>query len=316
MSSVKKRDFQFSGHETFTLRQNWIYKVVTFCNEALKNNKQVHFNDSHTVVSLGVGKNMVSSMKWWGYQTGFLENIGNKTVPTELANLIFGSPFSDKEPLDPFGETLTTAWIAHWNLCSQANRLTALWYLFNIYNDQTVTREILQKRVEAFAEENNIRVAGTSIRRDVEVIFRAYCFGGKNRKENFEDKVDSFFGSLGLIALRDDSTANFEICRTKRPTLPTPLFVWAVLDHWLRLNEVSPSKTLDWYEISFAANSPGRVFKLSESDLNERLEQFEQLTAGKVIWTDQLGIKNLICSTASVDFDKLKKDMLIRAFKG
>lgn len=317
MTTNKRKDFQFSGHETFSLRQNWIYKVVAFCNEAISQGKVPPFNDPQAMVDLGVGKNMVSSMKWWGLQTNFLEYREGRVYPSELANMIFGSSSSSKDvgitPLDPYGESYATAWLAHWNLSCQANKFTALWYLFNVYNDQEVNREVLQKRLIAFSDENNISVTSNTIKRDVEVIFRSYCLSSNSKKENYEDKVDSFFGCLGLIASREN--ANFEISRGRRSTLPTSLFVWAVLDHWERLNKVSPSKTLDWFQISFAQDSPGRVFKLTEQDLNNRLEEFEELTSGELVWSDQLGIKNLISKRSVLDFEDLKKSMLVKAFR-
>lgn len=112
-----------------------------------------------------------------------------------------------------------------------------------------------------------------------------------------------------------DSTV-FEIIRTHRGTLPTAFFAWATLDHWERLNELSPSKSLDWFQISFAANSPGRVFKLSERDLSERLEDVESISSGKLMWTDQLGIKNLVCKDPNFDLKSIKRELLIRAYRG
>ena len=90
MATSKRKNFQFSGHETFNLRQNWLYKAVSFCRESLKRGESPNFNGSDAMVSLGVGKNMVSSLKWWGPQTGFLENCGNRILPSELSKVIFG----------------------------------------------------------------------------------------------------------------------------------------------------------------------------------------------------------------------------------
>lgn len=199
--TTKRKDFQFSGHETFFLRQNWMYKVVAFCNEAISQGKVSPFNDPQAMIDLGVGKNMVSSMKWWGLQTNFLEYRGSRVYPSELANMIFGSPSSSKDlnttPLDPYGESYATAWLAHWNLSCQANKFTALWYLFNVYNDQEVNREILQKRLIAFSDENNISVTPNTIKRDVEVIFRSYCQTSNSKKKITKIKLTPFLVASG-----------------------------------------------------------------------------------------------------------------------
>lgn len=56
MATSKRKNFQFSGHETFNLRQNWLYKAVSFCRESLKRGESPNFNGSDAMVSLGVGK--------------------------------------------------------------------------------------------------------------------------------------------------------------------------------------------------------------------------------------------------------------------
>lgn len=324
MAPQRNKKFQFSGHETFTLRQNWPYKMVAYCNDALSQGKFADFNDAYAVVPLGVGKNMVSSMKWWGLQCGFLENTEEGIVPTLFSNLVFGCNQSgpsqdlftllDGEPLDLYGESKVTAWVAHWNLCSAPNKFTCAWYLFNVYNDQFVTRDVLQKKVMEFAKSNGVSVTANTVKRDVEVLFRSYC-PVVSKKDSSEDTVDNLFADLNLITLK--GTSGFDISRSFKTSLPTPLFVWAVIDHWETLNKISASQTLDWFDIAFAPSSPGRVFKLNESDLSSRLEEFEKLTDGKIIWTDQLGIRNLICRTKdSNELRELKERMLVKAFRG
>lgn len=315
MATQKKKKFQFSGHETFTFRQNWPFKIVDFCNSAISRGEAPDFNDPDAVVTLGVGKNMVSSMKWWGMQCGFLDNTEKSIAPSSLSQLIFGgNDVNIPEPLDPYGESKAVAWIAHWNLLKEPNRFTAAWFLFNVYNDQLVTRDKLQKKISEFAKTNGVKISENTIKRDIEIVFRSYCPTGTNKKELSEDTADCLFSDLNLITTMEDPI--FEISRSVRTTLPTSLFAWAVLDHWEMLNQISDSNTLDWFDIAFAANSPGRVFKLNESDLNERLEDFETLTDGKIAWADQLGIKNLVRRTKDKkELMKLKEKMLIKAFR-
>lgn len=51
--------YTFSGHDSFQCRQLWLKKGYDFILEG-KN-----FNDEDAVVQLGVGKNMVSSIRFW-----------------------------------------------------------------------------------------------------------------------------------------------------------------------------------------------------------------------------------------------------------
>ena len=49
----------FSGHESFACKSHWLKRGYDFVNAG--NN----FNDDEAVVHLGVGKNMVASIRFW-----------------------------------------------------------------------------------------------------------------------------------------------------------------------------------------------------------------------------------------------------------
>jgi hypothetical protein len=51
--------YVFSGHDSFQCRKLWLKKGYDFLQQG-KN-----FNDEDAVVQLGVGKNMVSSIRFW-----------------------------------------------------------------------------------------------------------------------------------------------------------------------------------------------------------------------------------------------------------
>lgn len=59
---------KFSGHETFTLGYDWMTKVVRF----VEKNPQL-FSSDGAIVTLGVGKNIVRSIKHWTLSTHILE---------------------------------------------------------------------------------------------------------------------------------------------------------------------------------------------------------------------------------------------------
>ena len=59
---------RFAGHETFTLRYGWLKKAV----EATSKDRLI-FQSDDALVTLGVGENMVRSIRHWGVATGILE---------------------------------------------------------------------------------------------------------------------------------------------------------------------------------------------------------------------------------------------------
>ena len=58
----------FSGHQTFPFRYTWLKKGV----DAVMDNPNV-FTDDDAPVILGVGKNMVSSIRHWCSVSGLIE---------------------------------------------------------------------------------------------------------------------------------------------------------------------------------------------------------------------------------------------------
>ena len=67
------------------------------------------FNDEDAVVTLGVGKNMVNSIRYWLRAFGLIDK-DNKISP--LADFIFDT----QTGRDPFVEDTQTLWLLHWNL--------------------------------------------------------------------------------------------------------------------------------------------------------------------------------------------------------
>jgi len=55
----EKTKYTFSGHESFQCKSLWLKKGYDFMSQ----NKD--FNAADAVVDLGVGKNMVSSIRFW-----------------------------------------------------------------------------------------------------------------------------------------------------------------------------------------------------------------------------------------------------------
>src|SRR6185437_16640708 len=71
----------FSGHETFTLRHGWLKKAL----DAVSQDRNI-FTKENAMVELGVGKNMVRSIRHWALATDVLAESpgtrGNQLEPT------------------------------------------------------------------------------------------------------------------------------------------------------------------------------------------------------------------------------------------
>src|SRR4051794_12085664 len=105
----------FSGHETFVFRYSWLKKAV----DTVSENPSI-FNQEDVIVSLGLGRNMVKSLRHWGLATRVLEEETKARTGqlrcTELGRVLFCSIG------DPYLEDPNTLWILHWNLLANIER--------------------------------------------------------------------------------------------------------------------------------------------------------------------------------------------------
>ena len=89
--------YTFSGHESFQCRHLWLKKGYDF----VKANRS--FNDEDAVLILGVGKNMVGSIRFWMKAFGMTDN--NDQL-TELAHKLLAD-----NGWDPYLEDEGTLWL-------------------------------------------------------------------------------------------------------------------------------------------------------------------------------------------------------------
>ena len=77
--------FSFSGHQTFPFRYAWLPKGVTAVREDPR-----AFRRRDAIVRLGVGKNMVASIRFWCEALGLVTMNRGRASLTPLSSFLFG----------------------------------------------------------------------------------------------------------------------------------------------------------------------------------------------------------------------------------
>ena len=83
----------------------------------------------------------------------------------------------------------------------------------------------------------------------------------------------------------------FTLYRKNQESLPDDIFFYAVSQHQ-KMQE--KQKTISFAELSYGPLSPGRVFRLDEYSLNEKLEKVASKTNEKWVLTETAGIKQIM----------------------
>ena len=299
-------NFQISGHETFVLRKLWLPKVFRYVKTAIDSGITPSFSGEAPIVELGLGKNMLSSAKFWSIATGMLTK--KDLHPTQLANFLFG-----ENGADPHCSSLTTQWLIHWNLTSAPSSLTIFWFLFNQVNKPLFSRESLFESFQTFVQKYYPKKVSTNtLHRDVEIALRAYLPVVSSTSSSLsEDSIDNFFAGLELMRLF--SRDSISIRREDRKTLNNWLFAYCLMKFWE--SHSVPLSSLNFVQISHEIGSPGKIFKLSEEDIVRRLELLEEMTKGSLIWTEQAGLKVLLrTKEALTNPDEFSQVLLAKSF--
>ena len=272
----------FSGHETFPLRQMWLKKVHAEVVEGRI--PKSTFTDESAISNFGVGKNMVASIRHWALACGVMREAGDGFQVGGLASEIL-----QDGGLDPYAESPSTAWLAHWQLAGRCHRSTTWYWLFNHVTAPTFTRQELEEPLARYARELDPkhRLSVSTISRDLETCLRSYApraAGGSP-----EDFAEPLLGELGL--LQEVHKGQYSFRRGPKASLYDGVFAYALVDFWDRF--ASGQSSLAFETVAYADGSPGRVFKLDEESIAQRLITLSDFTGRRLEWTDSAGLRQV-----------------------
>lgn len=193
MASTKV-DFKLQGHEKFSLRDGWLNKGIRAVHEA--NEKYNVFTKDDATDILGIGNNMVKSLRYWMKAFGLIGTtpIEEKKL-TPLGEEIFNN--------DIYLEKDFTLWLLQSQIAKN-KKIATSWYLFfNKCDAVELSRyeifRILKRELLEYS--GGTKFSDNSLKNDIDVILNMYS---RNMKvEDPEDKNVSPFVRLGIVKHTD-----------------------------------------------------------------------------------------------------------------
>lgn len=282
--NVTARKLTFSGHDTFHCRQLWLKKGYDF----VKNGRR--FSEEDAVITLGVGKNMVSAIHFWMKAFGLLDREGGVT---DFAIYIFDT----ERGKDPYLEDNATLWLLHYQLVTQ-NMASTYHYVFNELRKERI--EFTKENFLSFIERKAIEVGYTlynknTVSTDFEVFLKIY----NRTEEQTKDKEDTFSGLLTDLNLIQEERRKFDdkttvtyyaIPNDSRKEIPEEVILYAILD------KGDFQKSINFNSIYQDKNQAGLVFAISKSDLLIQLQAIASnpnFRKNGITLNDHAGIKEL-----------------------
>jgi len=238
-------DYNFSGHETFHCRPFWLKKGYDFLDQKRR------FTDEDAVAYLGVGKNMVTAIRFW--MRAF--EMANDSGLTELGKRLL----SDKG-WDPYLEDIGSLWLLHYHMVKGQHASIAN-LIFNELRDRVP--EFTAKQYADFVTSEKGKANRKTMEKDFGVFVRNYR--DKDREDEEVDDLGGLLADLELVNMKKvESERVFYIPRKRRASLPARILLYAILDTIPEGRSLSLNVIMDAVGKTFALDKDGMTELLTE----------------------------------------------------
>ena len=269
MMSIERLKYTFSGHETFSCKGLWLKKGYDFLKEGHT------FSDDDAVVALGVGKNMVASIRYWLRAFGIIED----NQPTHFGDYLF----DDQHGKDKYMEDIATLWLLHFHLVfSQEATLYNLFFCdFQKGHTQFEREKVVSFVKLKMIEANKQHLFNeNTVDKDVGVLIQNYALP---RKAQSNDDFSSLLLDLDLICQESEGKGYFFNIEGKR-NVTSEIFLYGLLV----LKEQEGDNSIDYNTIQ---DRIGLVFCMQDYETIELLRTLAKDYPDYLSFTEEAGIR-------------------------
>lgn len=283
---------RFSGHESFACRYGWIPKFY----DLLVHHPELIRQDEEVMVAMGIGRNMVKSVRFWAQAFGLMDDSPRAPVSaTPFAHWLLDRDRGD----DPYLEDLGSLWLLHWRLAATAN-LAAWEVAFFEIPEREILRRFLVQRVERRATELDKKLSASTVRQHVDIFLSCYVAPLQAAGQTVEENLGCPLQELGLVRLSPagDRDELIEFVRGPWRHLSTATFLRILLDYWqLRAPH---DRTIAMRALLTDFGSPGLTLRLDETSMWKLLLAAEQQAPNVVKLTDSAEQRAVVLMTADI----------------
>ena len=267
---MKNIKVSFSGHEKFDCKIDWITKGLL----AFQKNQQI-FVQTHieeTIEILGLGINMIKSLNYWMHVLGLID----KNKLTSFAQTILEQ--------DPYLENNDTLWLLHWNIVKSLDKATLYNLFFNVIYPYKFTRDDIFDRIVLWLNINGVKLSPTTIKSDIDVFIRMY------KSNDSEELTLNLFSELKLIT--EQSHGVYALNINVATDISDQAFLYILMDYIDYLSD-SSTESISMDDLQRGKLSLQKSLCISESSFYNKIYRLDQLTNGKLSYSDASGIRQI-----------------------
>jgi len=258
----------FFGHDTFHCRLFWLKKGVDYLNSG----KSFRMDSG---VDLGVGKNMVNSMRFWLRSFDVCNDSMQLKQPFKELFLDGG--------WDPYLENLGTLYLLHYKLCIK--RHSSIYY--TIFNDfRKVKPEFTHENLMDYIKDLDSGQNEKILAKDFSVFKRMY---GQFSNDDIDDGYSGLLTELGLlkeIGKNSNGKTLYRIENNHQKSIPEEILLYCILTH---PNYASTISFISFYTDGLGL---GNIFCLNRDVLEEKLQGISQKFPS-ITYNSEAGVKEL-----------------------
>ena len=242
-------------------------------------------DEDAAMVTLGVGKNMVRSIRFWA-QVAEMSVSAKKGGGHSLTP--FGREILGENGRDPFLEDIRTLWLIHWKLSTNVESPLLAWdYLLNRWQEPELVPKTAITALHKEATMGDAGLSRVTVEQHFDTFLHTYFPTRGRKREIHEDNLDCPLVELDFIVKvgdRELETSSgrrepiYSFRREEKPEITPELFVYCLNDFWRKRHATNATLTLK--EVAHGHGSPGQIFKLPEEDIRVRVDELSRQTGG------------------------------------
>lgn len=284
--------YRFTGHETFPCRYPWLPKAV----KAIDKYSDLFTDIDTAIMHLGVGKQMVSAIKFWVEAAKFAEKKEKGDyIVSPLGNKILG-----KNGHDPFLENTQTLWLIHWNFSNHPESPIFAWdFLMNRWQDPEIFPPEVIQSFKIEAEKNSRNLSWVTLKQHFNIFLHSYVPKRGKKAAVLEDNLDCPLTELDLIQQIGETVSEsngkrekvYAFNREPKPQISQQLFCYCLVDFWD--TNFSEEQSIQFRDVASGHGGPGQIFKLPEQEIHRRLEEIGEFTDRAMIFRESANIRQV-----------------------
>lgn len=285
---------RFSGHESFVCRYGWLPKV----HRAVLQDPTILRDDLKAMHTLGIGKNMVRSIQFWGESTGIIQTSeAEGHEPGPLGRRLFGP-----NGWDPYLESLESLWLIHWRLVSTA-KLAAWSEVFGDGRLRRFDRKTLVDRLSIRGRDKARPLAVSTLEQHAGILVQSYLKDERSSDDTSWCPLQDL--SLLTQTVTDDGRTAFTVSNGQQLGLTARAFAVCLLDYVRRRGANRANLALA--DVARGDYAPGTILCLNELMVRRLLDELATgLLAGCLRFNDTADTQTVV-----IDLNNAPDDLIL-----